>query len=90
MYNDEPTCPGPLRRTHNLWKWHRTDVQRTAITGYRFGRLSETQKNWLTDCREDLMYASYDVVEFASLGKYANVAPDFDRRGGFLESVSWA
>ena len=44
----------------------------------------------MTGCRDSLMFASYDVVEFASLGKYANVAPDFDRAGGLLESVSWA
>ena len=90
MYNDEPTCPGALRHTHNLWGWHRTDTPRTAISGYRYGRLSETQKKWMTGCRDSLMFASYDVVEFASLGKYANVAPDFDRAGGLLESVSWA
>ena len=90
MYHDEPTCPGPLRHTHNLWSWHRTDVRRTDISGYHYGRLPETQKKWLIDCRESLMFASYDVVEFHSLGKYANVARDFDRANAFLESASWA
>ena len=90
MYNGEPTCAGQLCHTHNLWSWHRTAVPRTAISGYRYGRLSAAQKKWLSDCRPALMFASYDIVEFNSLGKYANVSPDFDRANAFLESVSWA
>ena len=80
MYDNEPTCPGPLSRSHNLWSWHRTDVRRSAISGYHYGRLSDTQKKWLEpeSKRESLLFASYDVVEFQSIGKYANVAPDFD------------
>jgi len=91
MYHDEPTCPGPLCYSHNLWSWHRTEVRRPAISGYRYGRLSDTQKKWLDppSKRDSLLFASYDVVEVHSIGKYANVAPDFDT-DGFLQSVSWS
>ena len=89
MYGGEPTCPGPLCQTHNLWSWHRTNVRRTAISGFRFGRLPDAQKAWLESKREGLLHASYDVVELASIGKYANITPDFCT-DGFLESVSWA
>ena len=91
MHDGEPTCPGPLCHTHNLWDWHKTKRKRDAISGYRLGRLSETQKSWLEpeSKREDLLFASYDVVELQTIGKYANVTPDFCSKG-FLESVSWA
>ena len=89
MHDGAPTCPGPLCHSHNLWSWHRTDVRRDAISGYRFGRLPDKQKAWLQTKRDALLFASYDVIEFASIGAYANVAPDFCTHG-FLESVSWA
>ncbi len=91
MYDGEPSCPGPLRHTHNLWDWHKTSRKREAISGYRFGRLSETHKTWLEPDtkREELVFASYDIIELQTIGKYANVTPDFCSNG-FLESVSWA
>ena len=91
VHDGSPTCPGQLCKSHNLWSWHRTQAPRRAISGYRLGRLPDEQKAWLQppSKREDLLYASYDVIEFASIGKYANVAPDFCTNG-FLESVSWA
>ena len=91
MYGGEPTCPGQLCHSHNLWSWHRTDVRRPDISGYRYGRLTDTQKSWLDppSRRESLLFASYDVIELQSIGKYANVSPDFCTNG-FLESVSWA
>ena len=91
MKKGSPTCPGPLRNSHNLWAWHRTDIQRPAISGYRFGRLPQVQKTWLepSSKRDSLLFASYDVVELQCIGKYANVTPDFCTNG-FLESVSWA
>ena len=90
MSGDSPTCPGPLCHSHNLWSWHRTEVRRTAISGYHYGRLPDAQKAWLQpqSKREALHFASYDVVELQTLGKYANVTPDFCTNG-FLESVSW-
>ena len=90
MQNGSPTCPGPLRHSHNLWAWHRTQVQREAISGYRFGRLPQAHKTWLqpSSKRESLLFASYDVIELQSIGKYANVTHDFCTNG-FLESVSW-
>ena len=77
MVGDSPTCPGPLRHSHNLWTWHRTEVRRTAISGYHYGRLPDVQKAWLQpeSKREALHFASYDVVELQTLGKYANVRP---------------
>ena len=91
MHGDSPTCPGPLCHSHNLWSWHRTNVRRTAISGYHYGRLPDVQKTWLQpeSKRDALHFASYDVVELQTLGKYANVTPDFCTNG-FLESVSWA
>ena len=92
IYHDgEPTCPGPLCHTHNLWDWHKVNTRREAISGYRYGRLSAEQKKWLQpdSKREELLFASYDVIEIESIGKYANVTPDFCT-GGFLQSVSWA
>ena len=91
IHDGAPTCPGPLFRTHNLWSWHRTKVKRTSISGYFFGRLPDAQKAWLQPAtkREGLLFASYDVIELQSIGKYANVTPDFCTNG-FLESVSWA
>ena len=89
MHDGEPTCPGPLRHSHNLWSWHRTDVRRPAISGFRFGRLPDEQKVWLESKREGLLHASYDVVEVGSIDKYANITPDFCS-DGYLESVSWA
>ena len=91
MHDGSPTCPGPLCYSHNLWDWHKTDTRRVAISGYRYGRLPEKQKQWLQPAtkRESLLFASYDVVEFASIGAYANIAPDFCTNG-LLESVSWA
>ena len=88
MHGGSPTCPGLLCHSHNLWSWHRASVQRTAISGYRYGRLPNVQKTWLQHDRADLLFASYDVVEFECLGKYTNVTPDFCT-DGFLESVSW-
>ena len=91
MHDGKPTCPGPLCHTHNLWDWHKTSRKREAISGYHLGRLSATQKAWLEpdSKREDLLFASYDLVELETIGKYANVTPDFCV-DGFLESVSWA
>ena len=91
MYDGSPTCPGYLCHTHNLWSWHRTRVPRPSISGYHFGRLPAAQKKWLLppSKREGLLLASYDVIELHSIGKYANVTPDFCTNG-FLESVSWA
>ena len=91
MQNGSPTCPGPLRHSHNLWAWHRTEVQRRAISGYRFGRLPQVHKTWLqpSSKRESLLFASYDVIELQCIGQYANVTNDFCTNG-FLESVSWA
>ena len=90
MHDGEPTCPGPLCHTHNLWEWHKVD-KREAISGYRYGRLSGEQKQWLQpeSKRAELLFASYDVIELQTIGKYANVTPDFDGKG-FLQSVSWA
>ena len=90
MFNGEPTCPGPLCHSHNLWSWHRTEQRRPAISGYKFGRLPDAQKAWLEpqSKRDALLHASYDVIELQSIGKYANITPDFCTNG-FLESVSW-
>ena len=90
MYDGSPTCPGPLRYTHNLWEWHETENRREAISGYRFGRLPSKQKAWLQpeSKRRSHLFASYDIVELETFGKYANVSPDFCTNG-FLESVSW-
>jgi hypothetical protein len=73
-----------------LWQWHKTDNQRTAISGYRYGRLPATQKSWLqpTSKRQSQLFASYDIVELETFGKYANVSPDYSSNG-FLQSVSW-
>ena len=91
MQNGVPMCPGHLQNTHRLWSWHLTASPRTAISGYRFGRLPPKQKRWLEPAskRDGLLRASYDVLEFETLGKYANVTLDFDS-DGFLESESWA
>jgi hypothetical protein len=90
MHNGSPTCPGPLRYTHNLWKWHKKENQRTAISGFRYGRLPPNQKRWLqpSSKRTSLLFASYDIVELDTLGKYANVSPDYSSNG-FLQSVAW-
>ena len=87
--NGLPMCPGQLQNTHRLWTWHLTEGDRPAISGYRFGRLPRRQKQWLESKRDGLLQASYDVLEFESLGKYANVSEDPDT-DGFLESESWA
>ena len=91
MVNGSPTCPGHLCHSHNLWSWHRTEVRRPSISGYCYGRVPDAQKTWLQpqSKREALLFASYDVVELSSIGKYANVTLDFCTNG-FLESVSWA
>ena len=92
MQNGVPMCPGPLQNTHRLWTWHMAKDTRTAISGYRFGRLPPHQKPWLEPQakRDGLLRGSYDVVEFETLGKYANVTADFDTADGFIESESWA
>jgi len=91
MYDGSPTCRGNLCHTHNLWSWHRTDVARPSLSGYHFGRLPAVHKTWLLppSKRTSLLFASYDVIELHTIGKYANVTPDFCTEG-FLESVSWA
>ena len=91
MQNGVPMCAGQLQNTHRLWSWHLTESPRTAISGYWFGRLPPVQKRWLEprSKRDGLLRASYDVLEFETLGKYANVTADFDS-DGFLESESWA
>jgi hypothetical protein len=91
MQNGLPMCPGHLQNTHRLWTWHLTEGPRQAISGYHFGRLPRHQKKWLEpqSKRDGLLHASYDVLEFGSLGKYANVTEDPDT-DGFLESESWA
>lgn len=90
IHDGSPTCPGPLCYTHNLWEWHKTTRRRDAISGYRYGRLPQQQKAWLQpeSKRQSQLFASYDVVELETCGKYANVTPDFST-DGFLESVSW-
>lgn len=89
-----PLCPGVLKNTHALWKWHeRPSHFRRGCFRQRpwerhkhlFGSTPmEQNARKLQDQR-----AWYDVISVSNVISHTNVQPDFDRPSSFLQSIIW-
>ena len=89
-----PLCPGVLKNTHALWKWHeRPSHFRRGCFRQRpwerhkhlFGSTPmEQNARKLQDQR-----AWYDVISVSNVMSHTNVQPDFDRPSSFLQSIIW-
>ena len=89
-----PLCPGVLRDTHCLWKWHERPANFSrgcwrarpwSRHRHLFGDTAEKQQ--IRNAQE--ARAWYDVIKSSDILKHANVTPDWDRRDAFLQSVMW-
>ena len=89
-----PLCPGELKNTHCLWKWHERPVNfRRGCWRQRpwerhqhlFGDSPEQQE--LRKKQE--ARAWYDVIQSSNILAHANVQCDWDRPEAFLQSVMW-
>ena len=90
-----PLCPGELRSTHCLWKWHQRPA--TFRRGCWRPRPWERHKRLFGDTPEEQqtrheqeMFAWYDVLSSNNIVGHANVTSDWDRDESFLQSVMWA
>ena len=92
--NFRPLCPGLLKNTHCLWKWHQKPAnyrrgcwQRRPWERHKhlFGATEAEQQS-----RKDKeKRAWYDVIQSSNIISHANVTKDWDRDDSFLQSVMW-
>ena len=90
-----PLCPGELRSTHCLWKWHQRPA--TFRRGCWRPRPWERHKRLFGDTPEEQdkrheqeKFAWYDVLSSNNIVGHTNVTSDWDRDESFLQSVMWA
>ena len=93
--HNRPLCGHPLSSNHALWEWSRTPRLRRCYNTRGFRRLVNRQGIWnhvpqFRGARDDCMaaesHAYYDVIEYDSIIRHANVAPD-PTTGHMLQTI---
>ena len=90
---DRPLCDYPLSSNHCLWEWADSGRNRVSFTQRGFRRLVDRLQYWShvsTQNRTAVINsekrARYDVIEYSSIIRHANVALD-PTTGHMLQSI---
>ena len=93
--SNRPLCDYPLSSNHALWEWSRTPRLRRPYNKRGFRRLVNRQGIWnhvpqfaglRNDCITAESHAYFDVIEYDSIIRHANVARD-PTTGHMLQTI---
>ena len=93
--SNRPLCDYPLSSNHALWEWSRTPRIRRPYNRRGFRRLLNRQGIWnhvtmsqgrRNDCITAESHAYFDVIEYNSIVRHANVARD-PTTGHMLQTI---
>ena len=87
-----PLCPGEMKDTHCLWKWHeraeafRRGCWRPRPWSRHCSLFGETESQQHKRNKQEAK-AWYDVIQASDIVSYANVQTDWDRPESFIQCI---